>query len=284
MTGTESGTGKDKTGDSADSVLVGRRDAEAGPGCVITLTLNRPDSLNAIDWDMVRALDSIIDEIEADPEVRVLLITGAGRAFSAGGDLKKYMDLQGDPVGFPRFVADLHRVFGRLRELPVPVIALVNGVAVAGGLELVLNCDFALAADSARIGDGHLNYGQMGGGGALTLLPRMVGINRALELIFTGRLLSAQEAVEWCLVNRSVPDAELLEAGFQIAEEIATKSPLAVANAKHVSNAIWTAGLDVASGLRFEAERNSFYCLTSEDASEGLRAFDEKRAPRFKGR
>ena len=106
------------------------------------------------------------------PTVRVVFVTGAGRAFSAGGDLKSYQTLQRDPVRFPQFVKDLHRIFGRLRTLRVPAVALVNGVTVAGGLELMLNCDFALAARSARIGDGHLNFGQMGGGGVLTLLPR----------------------------------------------------------------------------------------------------------------
>ena len=135
-----------------------------------------------------------------------MLLTGAGRAFSAGGDLKSYVELQRDPVAFPRFVADIHRVFGRLRDLPVPVVALVNGVTAAGGLELLLNCDFALVARSARIGDGHLNFGQMGGGGVLTLLPRVVGLQRASELIFSGRFLSADEAVEWGLAVRCVED------------------------------------------------------------------------------
>ncbi len=139
-----------------------------------------------------------------------MLVTGAGRAFSAGGDLKRYVTLQRDPVAFPRFVAELHRVFGRLRELPVPVIALVNGVTAAGGLELMLSCDFAVAARSARIGDGHLNYGQMGGGGVLTLLPRSIGRERAAELVFTGRFLDAEEARAWGLVNRVVDDDALL--------------------------------------------------------------------------
>ena len=145
----------------------------------VTLVLNRPDQLNAIDWAMLAALDAPLDDLAADPAVRGVLVTGAGRAFSAGGDLNGYQTLQRDPVAFPRFVAELHRIFGRLRTLPVPVIALVNGVTAAGGLELLLNCDFALAARSARIGDGHLNFGQMGGGGVLTLLPRAIGRARA---------------------------------------------------------------------------------------------------------
>jgi enoyl-CoA hydratase len=213
-----------------------------------------------------------------------VLFTGAGRAFSAGGDLESYVELQRDPVAFPRFVADIHRVFGRLRDLPVPVVALVNGVTAAGGLELVLNCDFALVARSARIGDGHLNFGQMGGGGVLTLLPRVVGLARASELIFSGRFLSADEAVEWGLAIRSVEDAELRESGLAFARQVALKSPLAVANAKAVLQGLWAANGDLTSGLRFERERNAYYCLTSEDAPEGLQAFRQKRPPRFRGR
>ncbi len=120
------------------------------------LTLARPDCLNAIDGELLAALDAALDGVEQDPEVRCILVTGEGRAFSAGGDLEKYIELQRDPVAFPRFVEDLHRIFGRLRQLRVPAVALVNGVTAAGGLELLLACDFAIAARSARIGHGHL--------------------------------------------------------------------------------------------------------------------------------
>ena len=203
------------------------------------LRLNRPDQLNPIDTDTLAVLDALLDRVEADETVRAVLVTGRGRAFSAGGDLKKYRQLQRDAVAFPRFVADLHRVFGRLRHGPVPVIALVNGVTAAGGLELLLNCDFALAARSARIGDGHLNFGQMGGGGVLTLLPRAVGRARAAELIYSGRFLDAAEAAAWGLVNRVVDD-DLLEAeGLALAEGMATKSRLALANAKDILHTVW---------------------------------------------
>ena len=152
----------------------------------VVLTLSRPDRLNAIDWEMLRELDTVLDDLSHQSDLCCVLLTGAGRAFSAGGDLDSYVELQRDPVAFPRFVADIHRVFGRLRDLPVPVVALVNGVTAAGGLELVLNCDFALVARSARIADGHLNFGQMGGGGVLTLLPRVVGLAAGLRADLFG--------------------------------------------------------------------------------------------------
>jgi enoyl-CoA hydratase/carnithine racemase len=269
---------------AGDPVVVDRHRLGRKREFAAVLRLNRPESLNAIDWAMVRALDAVISEIDADRSVRAVLVTGEGRAFSAGGDLKSYVKLQRDPVGFPQFVADLHAAFGRLRELRVPVIALVNGVTAAGGLELVLNCDFALIARSARIGDAHLNFGQMGGGGVLTLLPRAIGRERASELIFSGRFLGAEEAVEWGLANRCVDDDALLDAGLELARGIAEKSPLAMANAKEVLNTLWAQNDGVEAGLRYERERNSFYCLTSHDAAEGLQAFAEKRAPRFEGR
>jgi enoyl-CoA hydratase/carnithine racemase len=254
------------------------------PGVAATIALNRPAELNAMSWEMITAFDAAVSQAAADESVRVVFVTGRGRAFSAGGDLKKYIELQHDPVEFPRFVADVHATFGRLRGLRVPVIALVNGVTAAGGLELLLNCDLAIAAASARIGDGHLNFGQMGGGGVLTLLARMVGIQRATELVMTGKFLPAQTAREWGLVAEVVADEDLLAEGLELARQIALKSPLAVANAKYVMNTIWAESLSVSSGLRLELERNAYYCLTSEDASEGLLAFSEKRDPKFTGR
>ncbi|HXP32517.1 MAG TPA: enoyl-CoA hydratase/isomerase family protein [Acidimicrobiales bacterium] len=251
---------------------------------VALVRLNRPDQLNPIDAGTLAALDGALDQVLADPWVRAILVTGAGRAFSAGGDLKSYRELQRDPVMFPRFVEDLHRIFGRLRAAPIPAIALVNGVTAAGGLELLLNCDFALAARSARIGDGHLNFGQMGGGGVLTLLPRAIGRARAAELIFSGRLLDAAEAAEWGLVSRVVDDDRLEAEGLALARGIAEKSRLALANAKYVLHSVWADNASIESGLRLERERDAFYCLTSTDAPEGLAAFAEKRPPKFEGR
>jgi len=269
---------------SEQLVLLERRAIEESDATIAVITLNRPEQLNAISVEVLHALDQAIDAVDADPQVCTVLVTGAGSAFSAGGDLKSYLTLQRDAEAFPRFVADLHRIFGRFRQLRVPVVALVNGTTAAGGLELLLACDVAFAARSARIGDGHLNFGQMGGGGVLTILPRIVGIQRASQLLYTGVLLPAETAHEWGLVAEVFDDGELLRAGLEFAAAVSTKSPLAVANAKYVMNSVWAEAGSVESGLQLERERNAYYCLTSDDAREGLVAFSEKRKPEFRGR
>jgi enoyl-CoA hydratase len=164
-----------------------------------------------------------------------------------------------------------------------PVVSLVNGVTAAGGLELMLSCDFAIAARSARIGDAHLAFGQMGGGGVLTLLPRAIGPAKAREIVFSARYLTAPEAETWGLVNRVVDDGQLLAAGLEFAVGVASRSALAVSNAKYVLNVGWAEGTGVEAALRLERERNAYYCLTSKDVAEGLEAFREKRRPEFTG-
>ena len=146
-------------------------------GLAATITLNRPAELNAMSWEMVGAFDAAVTQAAADPAVRVVFVTGSGRAFSAGGDLKSYRRAAARSGAASRNSSRIctTRSAG-CASCGCPSIALVNGVTVAGGLELLLNCDFAIAAQSARIGDGHLNFGQMGGGGVLTLLARMIGI------------------------------------------------------------------------------------------------------------
>jgi enoyl-CoA hydratase/carnithine racemase len=267
-----------------DTLLVERIPVDDHGSLLGLVTLNRPAEMNPLDWDTGLELGRIFDELSADPLVRVVAITGAGRAFSAGGDMKKYKVLQRDAVDFPQFLEDLHRVFARISQQPKPFVALVNGIAVAGGIELMLSCDLAIASTSAKIGDAHLPFGQMGGGGVLTLLPRAVGPARARELIFTGRLLTPEEALDWGLVSKVVDDDQLRAAGIAFAAEVAKKSPLAVANAKSVLNeALWD-GTGVHQGMRLEREVTARYCLTSEDAPEGLEAFAGKRRPEFTGR
>lgn len=270
--------------DGAGAIEIERREVDDSGNLAAIVWLNRPESLNAIDWEMVRSLEVALEEIEVDEQVCAAMIAGRGRAFSAGGDLKAYLELQRDPVGFPDFVDDLHRTFGSIATMRKPVLALVNGVTAAGGLELLLSCDFAYAAAGATIGDLHLNYGQMGGGGVLALLPRAIGSARARELIFSAELLSAEEAMRWGLVNEVVADEELLERGLAFAAGIAARSPAAVANAKRVMNVGLAEGTGLEQALRLEREVNARYCLTMPDTHEGLQAFAEKRRPRFPGR
>jgi enoyl-CoA hydratase len=263
-------------------LLVERRPIPESSAQAMLLTFNAPEHLNPMDWEVFNALEAAVLEGDADPEVRTILITGAGRAFSAGGDLKDYIELQRDPVEYPKFLTDAHRTFQTIRTMGTPFISLVNGVTAAGGLELILFSDWAYAGESARIGDLHLNFGMMGGGGNLSLLPRTIHPAKARELILTGRLLSAQESFEWGIVNKVVPDDELLEAGLATASELARKSPLAIKNAKQVMTTIY--GVSVEASLRYEHSMCCRYVLTADDPQEGLRAFAEKRSPNFTGR
>lgn len=265
------------------TVTVDRVEVDGQPALGL-VTLNRPAEMNPLDWDTMRELGQILDALAGEPAIRVIAITGAGRAFSAGGDMKKYRALQRDATQFPRFLAEVHQILQRIPQYPKPVVALVNGIAVAGGIELMLFCDFAFMASSARIGDAHQPYGQMGGGGALALLPRVVGPARARELIVTGRLLGAEEALAWGLVSRIIADDQLLEAALELTRDVMSKSPLAIGLAKQTMNAAFFAAADISMALRLEREVTERYCLTSEDAAEGLDAFAAKRRPAWTGR
>ncbi|WP_051237657.1 enoyl-CoA hydratase/isomerase family protein [Ottowia thiooxydans] len=270
--------------EQAPLLLVEKHSLGEGAGSLAIVTFNRGDKMNPMDWAMAREMRRVFDQLAVDEDVRVVGITGSGRAFSAGGDMKKYQKLQRESTDFPHFLADIHETFQRIATYPKPYVALVNGIAVAGGIELILSCDLVICAQSGRIGDAHLNFGQMGGGGVLTMLPRIIGPMRARELIFSGRLLEPAEAMEFGLVNRIVPDGGLLDAVLEFARDVAKKSPLAVANAKQVLNAGLNEGTGVQAAFRLEREATARYCLTSSDAHEGLEAFATKRPPKFTGR
>jgi enoyl-CoA hydratase/carnithine racemase len=260
-------------------VLYERIAVDEDGNCAAVITFNRAEKLNAMNWPTMRALEEQLIKAADDSAVRCVLITGKGRAFSAGGDIEGYTTLQKDPVAFPRFVDDFIRTIDRCRNMEKPVVCLINGITAAGGLELMLGCDFAWMAETARIGDLHLNYAQIGGAGVMARLPRLIGEYKAKELVFGGRLLKSEECLAWGLVNRVIPDDQLLKEGLKFAKSVAEKSPNSVRNVKHVLNR--GVETDLPAALRQERERALIHCLTLPDSMEGIEAFVEKRKPRW---
>lgn len=247
---------------------------------VATVTLNRPEKLNPLDWATIRELNVTLGEFEGDPAIRVVIVTGAGRAFSAGGDLGGYLELYRNSADFARYLRDFHDLCRAIEGSAKPFVAAVNGVAVAGGLELILACDLVLASEDARIGDGHLNYAQLPGAGGSQRLPRAVGALRAKQLILTGELLSAAAAERIGLVGKVVPAAALMAEARALAESLMEKSATALKGAKHLVNAGLRA--DLAAGLELEMAYVHNYATQEPDAMEGLAAFAEDREPRYR--
>ena len=246
------------------------------------ITFNRPDEMNPLDWELAKKMQPVLKDLSNDKKVRVIAFTGKGAAFSAGGDLKKYQTLMKDEEGFRNFLVDCNGMFEEMSLASQPVIALINGFCVAGGMELLLGCDFSYAGESAKIGDGHVNFGQIGGGGSQVRLPRRIMPGQAMELLFTGKLLSAQEAFDIGLVNKVVPDDKLIEAGLEFANEVAKKSPLGI---KIIKELVYkNMDLDEKAAANLEIQMVHHYCLTSFDCHEGLNSFAEKRKPKFEGR
>jgi enoyl-CoA hydratase len=243
------------------------------------LTLVRADKLNPLDWRTVRDLKAAVAAIEAKPDIYAVILTGRGRSFSAGGDLDGYIDLYRNPDKFAAFLQDFFEMLNAIEASSKIYIAAVNGACVAGGLELLLACDLAIAATSAKIGDGHLNFGQLPGAGGSQRLPRAIGLLRAKHLMLTGMLLSAAEAKDIGLVNEVVPDGELETAATVLVERLGEKSRVGLRGAKHLANLTLTT--DLAAGLRQEIEFVQRYATTEPDATEGLMAFKEKRKPAF---
>jgi len=250
-------------------------------GGVARLTLNRPKAMNAMTTAMLDELDRRLDEIAANPELRVVVLTGAGPAFCAGADLKEVLGSGPVQGGQPDFLDRAAVVFGKLRDFPKPVIAALNGVTMAGGLELAMCADIVIAAESARIGDAHANFGVYPGAGGAAILPRLIPLNVAMYLLYTGKTLSASEMKGYGLVSEVHPDAVLADAAMELARHIAQKSPVALRRMKEVARA--SQGKSSAEALLHEQVMLRQH-LRSFDLQEGLRAFAEKRPPQFQGR
>lgn len=248
-------------------------------GDLARVTLARGDKMNPLDWSTVKELKVAVAEIEAS-SARFVVLTGEGRSFSAGGDLEGYLRLYREPADFRAFLDDFFYMLCGIEQARAIWIAAVNGATVAGGLELLLACDMAVAGASAKIGDGHVNFGQLPGAGGSQRLPRAIGLLRAKHLMLTGELLDAATAEHWGLVTKVVPDAELIAAADAWVRELSNKSTVGLAGAKRLAN--MTLDLPYQEGLQAEIAFVHDYATTEPDATEGLVAFKEKRPPRFK--
>ncbi len=248
-------------------------------GQVLLWTLQRPEALNALNRPLLHALAREVVASRADRSICCAIVTGAGaKAFSAGADLK---ERQGMSLDETREYLHLIRItFDAVAHLPFPTIAAVNGVAFGGGLELALACDLRILSETVQVGLTEVSVGIMPGAGGTQRLPRLVGVGRAKELVFTARRLSALEALQMGLATRVVPAEHLQGAARELAAEIAARAPLAVRAAKHAIDAGLDAGM--AEGLAIEAAAYA-PLLESADRLEGLAAFVEKRPPRYRG-
>jgi enoyl-CoA hydratase len=249
-------------------------------GGVTTVRLNRPKQLNALNRQVFRELDQVLDQLANDPAVRVLVITGAGdRAFAAGADIREFETM--GPMEALEFSRNTQRVLRKLETLPKPTIAAVNGFALGGGCELMMACDIVYAADSARVGQPEITLGIIPGAGGTQRLARLVGKQKAKELALTGEMLSAAEAKELHLISKVVPAAELMTEVQKLCEKLLSKGAIALRMAKEAIE--FGSEADLAAGMEIEAKSWSV-CFTTEDRAEGVRAFLEKRKPNFKGR
>ncbi|HLM91212.1 MAG TPA: enoyl-CoA hydratase-related protein [Thermoplasmata archaeon] len=256
--------------------LVGRKSEEDG---VEILILKNPP-VNALSTALLSDLDHAVEAIEADGRVRAVILTGDGQYFSAGADLKEMATL--DLSTAPQVVRRGHALFARIAGLRPPVIAAINGLALGGGLELALSTDLRIAGESAKLGAPEVNYGLMPAYGGTQRLPRAVGVPKAKELMFTGAMIPATEALRIGLVNKVVPAGQELRAARDLAHTIAQKAPKAVQAAKRAI----TEGLTkpLAEGIEIEAQLFASEVLPSEDLGEGIMAFAERRPPKFQGK
>jgi len=245
---------------------------------VATVTIQRPDKLNALSQEVLGDLEAAVAELASDEALRAAIVTGAGKAFVAGADIAAMKDMS-EQEG-REFAAFGHRVFDAIEQLRFPVIAAVNGFALGGGCELALACDFIYASSKARFGQPEVGLGIVPGFGGTQRLARRVGAAMAKELIFTGRMIDAEVALRLGLANAVFPPDALIASAEETATEVAKKGPLAVAAAKRLIVEGIEKPLASANALEQDAFGAGF---RTDDQSEGMSAFLEKRAPRFTG-
>nr|BCX00309.1 MAG: enoyl-CoA hydratase [Bacteroidota bacterium] len=243
---------------------------------VALVRLNRPEVLNALSLELMEELVGALEELDADPGVRAIVLTGNERAFAAGADITQMAD-----ASVVRMVlVDQFQKWDRIKRIRKPLIAAVSGYALGGGCELAMSCDMIVASETARFGQPEINIGVMPGAGGTQRLTRAIGKARAMEMVLTGRMITAEEARLAGLVNRVVPVELYLDEALKLAREVAARPPLAVRLAKEA--VLKAFELPLSAGLEFE--RKNFYLLfATEDQKEGMRAFLEKRPPVWKG-
>jgi enoyl-CoA hydratase len=256
-----------------ETLLVERRER------VAIITINRPDKRNALNIKTREEGAALLEELRSDASVGVVVITGAGdKAFIAGADIAEFA---GRTAMMQREVMTARSLFTAIDTFPKPIIAMINGYCLGGGCELALACDIRIASETASFGQPEINLGIIPGGGGTQRLTRLVGEGKSMEMILTGDIIDAKTALAIGLVNQVVPAAELETKTMEIANRIATKSPIALSLAKESVKLASRSNLD--EGLRREVDLFAL-CFSTEDKNEGVSAFLEKRKPEFKGR
>ncbi len=249
---------------------------EDGIGIV---TINRPGVLNALNIEVFTELYTMFTEIENDPDIRVVILTGSGKAFVAGVDIREMKD--NDSVSIERFIKIARRAGDAVYALRKPVIAAINGYAFGGGNELALACDLRIASEQAQFGQQEINLGIIPGGGAIQRLTRLVGMTKAKELVYCGDVIDARTALEIGFINKVVPQEKLMDEARALARKLLGKSSLALSYAKQAFHT--GADMDLAAGMDLD-ERYFARCFDTEDQKEGMKAFVERRKPEFRNR
>ena len=248
-------------------------------GAIGILTLNRPEAMNALNDELIGELNQAIDKIAQDDKIRVLIVTGGDKVFAAGGDIKAM--LKCGPWEAKNYVSPIHKAFNQIADLPKPTIAAITGFALGGGVELTLTCDFRIAAENAKFGFPEINLGIFPAAGGSQRLPRLIGMSKAKELMFTGDTIDAATALSIGLLNQVVVKEEVMEQAIKLAKKLAAKPPLAIKNLKESMHNVFN--MDLNMGLNMELEKLCSLFVT-EDQKEGMNAFIEKTKPVFKGR
>jgi enoyl-CoA hydratase len=243
---------------------------------VALIALNRPKELNALNLQLMQELRDALQQLDKNNNVRVIIITGNQQAFAAGADIKQ----MADKSAIDMLTIDQFSTWDQIRKTKKPIIAAVSGFALGGGCELAMTCDMIIASESAKFGQPEIKIGVMPGAGGTQRLTKAIGKAKAMELVLTGRFISAEEALQYKLVNKVVPVEMYLHEAVTLAKEIAEMSPIATQLAKEAINRSFETHLD--EGLTLE-RKNFYLAFASEDQKEGMKAFIEKRKPNYRG-